>query len=211
MPRRNDLWSFLSLGSLSLEMKVCTFLPFLLTFHLPNAPHETFVSHPVFLSQTRFAPPSGALRRPFYQASLAYVTDVCELLNYAVMNQPSVSTNSSFDLSPVILLVHWLRVRDWEQAMETSCEAKAPEPQGTISHPILQPNGQQVTLIIWEETHPSYLLLLMALFSGYPLAESILLYISQMYFPVWYAQELCPVFASNSSQSLIKKKYQKII
>lgn len=114
MPCRNDLWSFLSLGSLSLEMKVCTFLPFLLTFHLPNAPHETFVSHPVFLSQTRFAPPSGALRRPFYQASLAYVTDVCELVNYAVMNQPSVSTNSSFDLSPVILLVCWLHVRDWE-------------------------------------------------------------------------------------------------
>lgn len=112
MPCRNDLWSFLSLGSLSLEMKVCTFLPFLLTFHLPNAPHETFVSHPVFLSQTRFAPPSVALRRPFYQASLAYVTDVCELVNYAVMNQPSVSTNSSFDLSPVILLVRWLHVRD---------------------------------------------------------------------------------------------------
>lgn len=115
MPRRNDFRSFLSLGSLSLERKVCTFLPFLLTFHLPNAPHETFVSHPVFLSQTRFAPPSGALRRPFYQASWACVTDVCELVNYAVMNQPSVFTNSSFDLPPVILLGRWLRVRDWDK------------------------------------------------------------------------------------------------
>lgn len=80
------------------------FLPFLLTFHLPSSPPETSVSHPVFLSKTRFAPPPGAPRRPFYQASLAYVTDVCELVNDAVMNQPSVFTNSSFDLPPVTLL-----------------------------------------------------------------------------------------------------------
>lgn len=114
MPCRNDLWSFLSLGSLNLEIKVCTLLPFLLTFHLPNFSHETFVSHPVFLSKTRFAPPSQALRRPFYQASIAYVTDVCELVNYAVMNQSSVFTNSQFDPPPVIFLVCWLcgRARD---------------------------------------------------------------------------------------------------
>lgn len=132
MPRRNDLWSFPSLGSLSLEIKVCTFLPFLLTFHLPNSPPETFVSHPVFLSRTRFAPPSGALRRPFYQASLAYVTDVSELVNYAVMNQHSVFTNSSFDLPPIILLVCWLHVGDGDKkGPQTSCKAKGPEPHSS--------------------------------------------------------------------------------
>lgn len=85
---------FFPLGSLGLKIKVCIFLPLLLTFHLPNSPHEIFVSHPVFLCEARFALPSRALWRPFDQASFAYVTYVCELVNYAVMNQPSVFSSS---------------------------------------------------------------------------------------------------------------------
>lgn len=56
---RNDGGRFL-LGSLGLrEKKSLHTLTFPLTFHLFGSPPETFVSHPVFLANTRLAPPSG--------------------------------------------------------------------------------------------------------------------------------------------------------